>query len=137
MPAQDFQVRLPYTVDGDDWKKEMVPAAHRMMIDIIRRRPDIGFVTLFPDQIRGMFCDKYGNDWGRRFVERYGESNIREMLINTETYVQNYESKREVDVSTLPEPLKREHFRTKEDMALLAKAVLRRRDYEQRRIEQV
>jgi hypothetical protein len=136
-PAHDFQVRLPYTVDGTEWKPHIVPVAHQMMIDIVRERPDIGFVTLFPDQIRGMFCDKYGNDWGRRFVERYGEDNIREMLANTETYVRNYDNKREIDIAALPEPLKREHFRTKEDMALLARAVLRRREYEQRRFEQV
>jgi len=135
--AEDFQVRLPYTVHGQDWKKTIVPAAHRMMLDIVRERPDIGFVTLFPDQVRAMFCDKYGADWGRLFVTRYGEDNIRQMLLNTEDYVKAYESKMEIDVSTLPEPLKREHFRTKEDMALLARAVLRRRDYERRRIEQV
>ncbi|MCW8914497.1 MAG: radical SAM protein [Magnetovibrio sp.] len=137
VPATGFQVRLPYTVDGREWKNEIVPAAHRVMIDIVRDRPDIGFVTLFPDQIRAQFCDQYGADWGRVFVERYGEENIREMLSNTEKYVQNFENKTEVDIATLPEPLKREHFRTKEDMALLAQAVLRRRTYEQRRVEQV
>jgi hypothetical protein len=107
------------------------------MIDIVRNRPDIGFVTLFPDQLRAMLCDKYGNDWGTKFVERYGEENVREMLLNTETYVKNYENNRSIDVASLPEPLKREHFRTKEDLALLAQAVLRRRDYEDRRIQQV
>jgi tRNA A37 methylthiotransferase MiaB len=136
-PAQDFQVRLPYTVNGEDWKKDIVPAAHRMMANIIRERPDIGFVTLFPDQIRGMFCDKYGNDWGRTFVQKYGKENIQEMLLNTENYISAYNSKQEIDPSALPEPLRREHFRTKEDMKLLASAVLRRKDYERRRIEQV
>lgn len=137
VPAVDFQVRLPYTVNGEDWKPKIVPAAHRMMIQILDKRPDIGFVTLFPDQIRALFCDKYGNDWGRKFVARYGHENVREMLLNTENYVRDFEQKLEIDVALLPEPLKREHFRTKEDMALLAKAVLRRRDYERRRVEQV
>lgn len=136
-PAEDFQVRLPYTVDGEEWKPKIVPAAHKMMIAIVKERPDIGFVTLFPDQIRSMFCDKYGNDWGRTFVERYGAENVREMLLNTENYVRAYESKSEMDPAALPEPLKREHFRTKEDMKLLACAVFRRREYETRRIEQV
>ncbi len=135
--AVDFQVRLPYTVDGREWKMEIVPAAHKMMLDIVRERPDIGFVTLFPDQIRSMFCDKYGADWGRKFVERYGEENIREMMLNTEKYMQNFKDKTEIDIAALPEPLKREHFRTKEDMALLAHAVLRRKEYEERRVEQV
>jgi hypothetical protein len=135
--ARDFQVRLPYTVNGEDWKPMIIPAAHRMMIEIVKRRPDIGFITLFPDQIRAMFCDKYGNDWGKTFVARYGEENIRDMLINTEAYVANYENKVDIDIEKLPEPLKREHLRTKEDLALLGRAVLRRRDYERQRIEQV
>jgi len=135
--AADFQVRLPYTVDGQDWKRRVVPAAHKLMIDIVRERPDIGFVTLFPDQVRAMLTDKHGPDWGRKFVERYGEENVQEMLVNTERYVAAYEDKEEIDIQSLPEPLKREHFRTKEDMALLAQAVLRRRAYEKRRIEQV
>lgn len=135
--AKDFQVRLPYLVNGEDWKSVIVPAAHKMMADIVRERPDIGFVTLFPDQIRGMFCDKYGNDWGTKFVARYGQDNIKAMLTNIEDYARAYEAKHEIDPMALPEPLKREHLRTKEDMALLANAILRRRDYENRRIEQV
>jgi len=135
--AADFQVRLPYTVNGEDWKRQIVPAAHKLMIDIVRERPDIGFVTLFPDQVRAMLTDKHGPHWGRLFVKRYGEGNVQEMLINTEKYVAAYEDKEEIDIQSLPEPLKREHFRTKEDMALLAQAVLRRRAYEKRRIEQV
>lgn len=137
VPAKDFQVRLPYLVDGRNWKEKIVPAAHRMMLEIMRRRPDIGFVTLFPDQIRAMLTDRFGNDWGRTFVRRYGEANIREMLLSTERYAAAYSEKREIDPAALPEPLRREHFRTKEDMALLAKAVLQRREYEKRRIEQV
>lgn len=134
---RDFQVRLPYLVEGRNWKAEIVPAAHRMMVDIVRDRPDIGFVTLFPDQVRAMLCDRYGNDWGRIFAARYGEDNVREMLLNTEKYARDYAERRDIDPAALPEPLRREHFRTKEDMALLAKAVLARRAYEQRRIEQV
>lgn len=134
---QDFQVRLPYLVHGGNWKAEIVPAAHAMMVEIVRARPDIGFVTLLPDQVRAMLCDRYGNDWGRTFVARYGEENVREMLLNTEKYARDYAERRDIDPAALPEPLRREHFRTKEDMALLAKAVLSRRAYEQRRIEQV
>jgi hypothetical protein len=136
-PPADFQVRLPYLVNGQNWKAEIVPAAHHMMVEIMRERPDIGFVTLFPDQVRAMLCDRYGNDWGRIFATRYGEDNIREMLLNTERYARDYAERRDIDPSALPEPLRREHFRTKEDMALLAKAVLARRVYEQRRIDQV
>ncbi|MFA6431998.1 MAG: radical SAM protein, partial [Candidatus Margulisiibacteriota bacterium] len=32
-PAVDFQVRLPYMVNGENWKQKIVPAAHRMMRD--------------------------------------------------------------------------------------------------------
>ena len=59
------------------------------------------------------------------------------MLENTEAYVRDFENKRQIDVSTLPEPLKREHLRTKEDLAVLANAILMRREYEARRIQQV
>lgn len=137
VPAADFQVRLPYLVEGENWKERIVPAAHRMMIEIVRQRPDIGFVTLFPDQIRAMLCDRYGNDWGRIFVARYGSENVRAMLLDTERYARDYLGKREIDPAALPEPLKREHLRTKEDMAVLAQAILSRKLYERRRIEQV
>ena len=136
-PTEGFQVRVPYQINGGNWKQEIVIAAHEVLSQIVRRRPDIGFVTLFPDQIRGMFCDKYGNDWGRTFVRQYGEENVREMLANVDAYVENYRHNRDIDLTSLPEPLKREHLRTKEDLALLAEAVLRRREYEARRIEQV
>ena len=137
VPARDFQVRLPYLVNGENWKEKVVPMAHKMMSDIVRARPDIGFVTLFPDQVRSMLCDWFGNDWGRQFVDRYGESNIREMLVNTEKYAEAYKEKRDIDPAALPEPLRREHFRTKEDMMLLAQAVMQRKEYEVRRLEQV
>lgn len=136
-PTEGLQVRVPYQINGGNWKQEIVIAAHEVLSQIVRRRPDIGFVTLFPDQIRGMFCDKYGNDWGRTFVRQYGEENVREMLANVDAYVENYRHNRDIDLTSLPEPLKREHLRTKEDLALLAEAVLRRREYEARRIEQV
>jgi len=136
-PTEGFQVRVPYQIKGGNWKQEIVIAAHEVLSQIVRRRPDIGFVTLFPDQIRGMFCDKYGNDWGRTFVRQFGEENVREMLANVDAYVENYRHNRDIDLTSLPEPLKREHLRTKEDLALLAEAVLRRREYEARRIEQV
>ncbi len=137
VPAKDFQVRLPYQVNGENWKEEMVLAGHKMMSAIIRSRPDIGFVTLFPDQVRGMLCDWFGNDWGRTFVERYGEENIRDMLTNTERYAENFKDRRDIDPAALPEPLRREHYRTKEDMKLLAQAFMQRKTYEKRRIEQV
>jgi hypothetical protein len=59
------------------------------------------------------------------------------MLLDTERYAKNYELKREIDPAALPEPLKREHLRTKEDMAILAQAILSRKLYERRRMEQV
>jgi hypothetical protein len=136
-PAEDFQVRLPYTVKGDNWKKEIVPKAHRMMIDIIKERPDIGFITLFPDQIRSLFCEEFGNEWGRVFVERYGRDGIREMLLNSEKYLKDYENNAIIAPEKLPEPLQREHYRTKEDLALIARAMQTRRAYETRRFDQV
>jgi radical SAM superfamily enzyme YgiQ (UPF0313 family) len=137
VPAKDFQVRLPYTVNNTNWKEYIVPIAHKMMIDIIRNRPDIGFVTLFPDQIRSILCDKYGNDWGRTFVDKYGKESIKEMLLSAEKYAKDFQEKTAIDVDQLPEPLLREHFRTKEDMALVANAVQLRKAYENRRFEQV
>ena len=137
MPAKDFQVRLPYTVNGENWKKKIIPIAHKMMIEIIKNRPDIGFMTLFPDQIRSLFCDHYGNAWGRVFVEKYGSKNIQEMLLTAEQYASDYSNNRDIDPSKLPEPLQREHFRTKEDLAMIANAVQLRREYEQKRFNQV
>jgi radical SAM superfamily enzyme YgiQ (UPF0313 family) len=136
-PGEGFQVRLAYTVNGENWKLKIVPLAHRMMLDIVRERPDIGFMTLFPDQIRSIYCDRFTNEWGRIFVERYGKENIREMLVKTERYVDDYGKKRDINPDLLPEPLRREHFRTKEDLSLIASAIISRRDYEERRIQQL
>lgn len=136
-PARDFQVRLPYLVKGENWKEKIIPAAHKIMLDVVRERPDIGFMTLFPDQVRSIYCEKFTNRWGQAFVERYGDANIKAMLENTEKYIQGYKEKRDIDPSLLPEPLKREHFRTKEDMKLIAEAIVTRKRYEQRRADQV
>jgi hypothetical protein len=135
--AKDFQVRLPYTVDGQNWKAVIIPKAHQMMIDIIRGRPDIGFMTLFPDQVRSLLCDHFGNEWGRIFVKKYGEENVKAMLLSTENYAKSYSTNTIIDPTQLPEPLRREHYRTKEDLAMIARAVTLRRDYEDRRFNQV
>lgn len=137
VPAQDFQVRLPYLVNNQNWKKEVISKAHHLMIEIIKGRPDIGFMTLFPDQIRALFCEEFGNDWGRVFVERYGKEGVSEMLLNTEEYAKAYEDNKEISPEKLPEPLRREHFRSKEDLTLIARAMNMRKDYEQRRFNQV
>ena len=137
IPAKDFQVRLPYTINGENWKEQIVAAAQKMMLSVVENRPDIGFMTLFPDQIRSMYCDRYSNRWGQIFLEKYGKSNIEEMLSNTEKYVKDYQNKKEIDLGLLPEPLRREHFRTKEDMEMIASAVMARKNYENRRVRQV
>ncbi len=135
--AQGFQVRLPYLINNENWKAKVVPAAHEMMRDIIKKRPDIGFMTLFPDQVRSMYCEKYTNRWGQTFLERYGEDNIKKVLLDTEKYITTYKNQQEIEVALLPEPLRREHFRTKEDISLIASTVKTRKEYEKRRIEQV
>lgn len=137
LPAQDFQVRLPYTVNGKNWKEKIVSSAHKIMLDVVRKRPDIGFMTLFPDQIRSIYCEKFSNSWGQMFLEKYGEENIKAMLANTEKYINDYKNKRDIDPSLLPEPLRREHFRTKEDMKIIVSAFAARKSYEERRAEQV
>lgn len=137
VPAEGFQVRLPYTVNGQNWKEFIIPKAHEMMIKIIKNRPDIGFMTLFPDQVRAVFCEKFGKDWGKKFVEKYGEQNVREMLENTQAYSAAYASGAQVDIEKLPEPLQREHLRTKEDLAMIANTVNLRKDYEKNRHDQV
>ncbi len=136
-PATGFQVRLPYMIKGDNWKEKVVESGHRIMLEVVRNRPDIGFVTLFPDQIRSAYCEKFSNRWGQIFLERYGEENIKSMMSNTEKYIQNYREKGDIDPALLPEPLRREHFRTKEDMKLIAAAMLTRKSYEKRRADQV
>ena len=135
--AKDFQVRLPYTVDGENWKEKIIPIAHQMMIDIVKGRPDIGFMTLFPDQIRAYLCDKYGNNWARIFLEQYGTQNVKDMLLNAEKYADAYSNQQEIDPGALPDPIRREHFRTKEDLRMIANAVGLRRKYETRRFDQV
>ena len=136
-PARDFQVRLPYTVKGENWKQKIVPSAHKIMLNVIKERADIGFMTLFPDQIRSVYCEKFSNLWGQTFLEKYGKENIRSILVNTEKYIDNYKNKREIDPALLPEPLRREHFRTKEDMEMIATSIIARKKYERRRAEQV
>lgn len=137
IPAKGFQVRLPYTVNKENWKEKIVADAHNIMVEVARNRPDIGFMTLFPDQIRSAYCEKFSNAWGRIFLEKYGEENIKEMLSNTEKYIKDYKDKREIDPALLPEPLRREHFRTKEDLQMIASALITRKSYEKRRAEQV
>lgn len=137
MPAEGFQVRLPYMINGENWKEKIVGDAHALMLAVIKERPDIGFMSLFPDQIRSLYCDKFTNKWGQVFLDKYGETNIRDMLLNTEKYIDAYRNKREIDPDFLPEPLRREHFRTKEDINLITSAVVARKKYEQRRVDQV
>ena len=84
-----------------------------------------------------MFCDKYTNQWGQIFVDRYGAENIKDMMANTEKYIEAYKGKRDIDPSLLPEPLRREHFRTKEDLRLIASAIVSRKSYEDRRVTQL
>ncbi|TAN42067.1 MAG: radical SAM protein [Nitrospirae bacterium] len=136
-PAMDFQVRLPYLVNGENWKGKIIPSAHKIMLDVVRERPDIGFMTLFPDQIRSIYCEKFTNAWGQIFLERYGRESITEMLTHTEKYINDYKNKHDIDPALLPEPLRREHFRTKEDLKLIASAIMTRKDYESRRADQV
>lgn len=137
VPPEGFQVRLAYTVAGENWKAKIISYAHEMMLEIVKHRPDIGFVTLFPDQIRAMFCDRFGNDWGRILVERYGEEKIKDMLTNTQKYMDMYQSTDDLDATAIPEPLRREHYRTKEDLKMISEAVGARRLYENRRFDQV
>lgn len=137
IPASDFQVRLPYTVKGENWKERIIPWAHKIMRDVVKERPDIGFMTLFPDQIRSIYCEKFSNLWGQIFLERYGEENIKLMLTNTEYYIEAYKNKKDIDPALLPEPLKREHFRTKEDLEMISAALFARKEYEKRRADQV
>lgn len=137
LPPKDFQVRLAYTVAGENWKAQIISYAHAMMLEIVRKRPDIGFVTLFPDQIRAMFCDRFGNDWGRTLVQKYGENKIKDMMSDTQKYMNMYESTKDLDATAIPEPLRREHYRTKEDLRMISEAIGSRRLYESRRFDQV
>ncbi|MBF0298311.1 MAG: hypothetical protein HQK51_06300 [Oligoflexia bacterium] len=130
-------MRLPYFVHDSNWKEKIVPLAHKVMHEVIKQRPDIGIMTLFPDQIRSFFCDKFGNRWSTSFVKEFGGENITKMMLDTERYMNLYKHKDEVDPSLLPEPLRREHYRTKEDMAMISAAILNRKKYEKLRFEQV
>lgn len=134
---RDFEVRLPYTVNGMNWKEMMVAEAHRMLVNIIKKRPDIGFMSLFPDQVRGILCDKYGNDWGRKYLADFGQGNITRMLMAAEDYIDKFNNYEEIDLSILPEPIKREHARTREDIKGIAGAIKRRKQYEKRRMKQL
>lgn len=136
-PAEDFEVRLPYTVNGKNWKHEMVIEAQRLLVKIISKRTDIGFMSLFPDQVRGMLCDLYGNTWGKKFLSQFGEENIQAMLLTTEQYADRFANAEEIDLAGLPEPIKREHDRVSEDLKAIADAIRRRKMYETRRIDQV
>lgn len=137
IPAKDFQVRLPYTVHGGNWKNEIVPKAHRMMLDIITRRTDIGLMTLFPDQIRMILCQEYGNTWAVDLAGKIGSDMIRDMLVHASDYVENYHKEKNLPLESIPEPFVREHLRSKEDLYLIAQAVQLRKNYETRRIDQV
>ena len=135
--AEGFQVRLPYLIKGVNWKAEIVPKAHKFVLDVVQERPDIGLMSLFPDQIRSLYCDKFSNKWGQIFVDKYGEKNIKKVLLKTKIYIKNYENDDDIDPSLLPESIRREHFRTKEDINIIKSAVFTRKNYERRRIEKV
>jgi len=134
-----FEVRLPYILDDyENWKEMIISQAHIMLLKIMNERPDIGLMTLFPDQIRMIFCDKYGNDWGRTFVKKFDESTIRRLMAQTEDYLKGFQGSSRLDISSLPEPLQREHDRQKEDLEAIIKLALGRREqYNFARIEQV
>jgi len=134
---QGFQVRLSYLIDGKNWKANIVSKAHKFMLDVVKERPDIGFMSLIPDQVRSFYCDKYSNKWGQIFVDKFGKQNIKDMLFKTQKYIDAYEKKQEIAPYLLPEPLRREHFRTKEDIKLITSAIIARKQYEKRRIDQV
>jgi radical SAM superfamily enzyme YgiQ (UPF0313 family) len=136
--AKGFEVRLPYMIDGhENWKKMVVGKAHEMLLQIIEARPDIGLMSLFIDQIRQVYCEKYGNNWGHRFLKKYGAENIRALMGQTEEYLKAFEKGKEINMSALPEPLQREYHREVEDLIAIQQATSRRRQYEERRIDQV
>ena len=124
-------------MNGKNWKKEVVSEAQRILMKIIKIRPDIGFMSLFPDQVRGILTDRHGNTWGRKFLSQFGEENIRSLLLATEKYIEAFENAEEIDLAGLPEPIKREHHRTVEDIQAIAQALGRRKRYENRRIDSI
>jgi len=136
-PAIDFQVRLPYLINGKNWKAHIVPKAQQFIFNIINERSDIGLMSLFPDQIRSLYCDKFTNKWGQLFVDKYGKNNVKDLLLQTEKYIETYDNNKNINPDLLPEPLRREHFRTKEDIKIMASALLSRKKYEQKRIDQL
>ncbi len=136
-PATGFEVRLPYLVHGKNIKEESVAELHRILMKIIKKRPDIGFMTLFPDQVRSILSDRHGNTWGEKFLSHFGEQNIIDMLTVSSDYIDGYSSKKDIDLKRLPEPLVREHYRTREDIAAIASAIKRRRMYEDRRANSI
>ena len=136
-PPNDFEVRLPYTVDGKNWKKEIVVEAQRMLVKIIKERPDIGFMSLFPDQVRGILTERHGNTWGRKCLTEFGKENIQSLLLSTEHYIDAFENAEEFDLAGLPEPIKREHQRIREDIKAIALAIGRRKKYETKRVDSI
>lgn len=135
----DFEVRLPYTLHGENWKKKIVAYAHRFMVDVTRARPDIALVSLFPDQVRGILTERHDNRWGKTFLKDYGEENITQLLNATEEYIDAFEENdsSEIELSYLPDPLKREHFRTKQDIEAIQEAIKRRKKYESKRSDSI
>ena len=136
-PASDFEVRLPYTVRGQNWKRTIVAAAQRMLVKINGARPDIGFASLLPDQVRGILTDLHGNTWGKQFLGAFGEGRIRDLLLATERYAEAFDHLEEIDLSGLPETLKREHPRVREDIEAIERAIHRRRRYEDTRTDSI
>jgi radical SAM superfamily enzyme YgiQ (UPF0313 family) len=132
-----FEVRLPYSINGENWKKYIVSEAHKFMVKITRARPDIALVSLFPDQVRAQLTDKHGNEWGRLFLNSFGEERIVELLNATEQYAQAFANNDEIELAGLPDPLKREHLRTQEDIAAIAHAIKRRKQYETKRADSI
>ena len=136
-PAIDFEVRLPYTIDGVNWKKKIVNDAQKFMVQVTKERPDIGFVSLLPDQVRAILTDWHGNGWGKKFLSEFGEERIKSLLLATEEYIGAFSEGEEIELSGLPDPLKREHLRTKEDIEAIAQAIERRKHYENRRRDSI
>ncbi len=132
---KDFEVRLIYTLDGENWKKKIVSYAQKFMLDVTKKRPDIALVSLFPDQVRGILTEKHNNKWGETFLKDFGEENLKKMLQATEGYIDIFANSEsgEMELSYLPDPIKREHFRTKDDIQAISKAIARRRRYEIKR----
>ena len=136
-PAQGFEVRLPYTIDGQNWKQQIVHEAQQFMVEIMKARPDIGLMSLCPDQIRSAMTDIHGNQWGSKFSREFGEDNIRSLLLTTERYIDAFKDGDEMELAGLPDPIKREHHRTMEDIKAIAKAIKRRKNYENRRMDSI